>query len=487
FPCDIEWAFEKGEFYITQSRPITTLSASDEERQKENWLVVVSFKTELLTEAIIHKGYRESLSKLLPQIPKFRNRMIIDNDIYIDLTETSKIQEYFSSNTVKKAGEVYKAIEWQSKDFIRTSKEYAKNAKGISDKELSARLHKFFKAYEKTVGAIGIPTIIDLTIEAKLKSFLKESRVENVDEILAQIAIPHKLVETSKEKLALLTLAKNINNQELNLESRETMAFIRRHYRKYGWLHSTLFLGKLYDEQYIKKEVVKIGSEADRKIDELENDREEHLLSAEKAIEEIHSANGRKLAKFFQKAVYYRTARLEWMNEACFVMRPLLEEAAERLQVSFNDIIYLLPEELTGSLNNSKIDSNVVKSAKERQKGYAYISDNEQEYLLVIGNELEEWKQKFSKNYKQGEGAVKGIVAFKGIAKGKAVIVKDRDDLHKVREGDVLIARLTTPDFIIAMKKACAIVTDLGGITSHAAITSRELKIPCVVGTKNST
>ena len=51
----------------------------------------------------------------------------------------------------------------------------------------------------------------------------------------------------------------------------------------------------------------------------------------------------------------------------------------------------------------------------------------------------------------------------------------------------MLITRLTTPDFVVAMKKASDIVTDLGGITSHAAITSRELKIPCVVGTKNAT
>ena len=97
---------------------------------------------------------------------------------------------------------------------------------------------------------------------------------------------------------------------------------------------------------------------------------------------------------------------------------------------------------------------------------------------------MKELKSKFSKSYKQEEGLIRGVVAFKGTAKGTAVIVKDRDDLYKVKEGDVLITRLTTPDFVVAMKKASAIVTDLGGITSHAAITSRELKIPCVVGTK---
>ena len=218
---------------------------------------------------------------------------------------------------------------------------------------------------------------------------------------------------------------------------------------------------------------MKIGHEADRKIDELKKDRKEHVFTAKSVISKIKSSEGRKLAKFFQKAVYYRTARLEWMNEACFIVRSLLEETAKRLSVGFNDIIYLLPEELIDSLNNKKINSGVIKSIKERQNGYAYISNNDQEYLLATGGKLKELKSKFSKSYEQEEWLIRGVVAFKGTAKGTAVIVKDRDDLYKVKEGDVLITRLTTPDFVVAMKKASAIVTDLGGITSHAAITSR--------------
>lgn len=67
------------------------------------------------------------------------------------------------------------------------------------------------------------------------------------------------------------------------------------------------------------------------------------------------------------------------------------------------------------------------------------------------------------------------------------VIVKDRSELSKVKKGDILVARLTTPDFVMAMEKAAAIVTDIGGLTSHAAIVSRELGIPCVVGTETAT
>ncbi len=60
-------------------------------------------------------------------------------------------------------------------------------------------------------------------------------------------------------------------------------------------------------------------------------------------------------------------------------------------------------------------------------------------------------------------------------------------DIHKVRDGDILITRLTTPDFVTGMEKAAAIVTDIGGVTSHAAIVSRELCKPCVVGTLHAT
>ena len=55
------------------------------------------------------------------------------------------------------------------------------------------------------------------------------------------------------------------------------------------------------------------------------------------------------------------------------------------------------------------------------------------------------------------------------------------------KKGSVLVCKVTTPDFVPIMMRACAIVTDQGGILSHAAIVARELKIPCIVGTKNAT
>lgn len=86
-----------------------------------------------------------------------------------------------------------------------------------------------------------------------------------------------------------------------------------------------------------------------------------------------------------------------------------------------------------------------------------------------------------------GEVVLKGAGAAPGIGSGKIKIVKDLADLEKIKEGDVLVTKMTNPDMVVSMQKSAAIVTDEGGMTSHAAIVSREMGIPCIVGTREAT
>ena len=80
-----------------------------------------------------------------------------------------------------------------------------------------------------------------------------------------------------------------------------------------------------------------------------------------------------------------------------------------------------------------------------------------------------------------------GSPASPGIASGPVRIVRDPSQIDVVMKGDILVAEMTTPDFVPAMKRAVAIITDRGGRTAHAAIVSRELGIPCIVGTGEAT
>ena len=81
----------------------------------------------------------------------------------------------------------------------------------------------------------------------------------------------------------------------------------------------------------------------------------------------------------------------------------------------------------------------------------------------------------------------RGLGSSPGIGRGKVVILAGPKEIDRVEKGDVLVTDMTTPDFVPAMKKAVAIVTNSGGMTCHAAIVSREMGIPCIVGTKNAT
>ncbi len=85
------------------------------------------------------------------------------------------------------------------------------------------------------------------------------------------------------------------------------------------------------------------------------------------------------------------------------------------------------------------------------------------------------------------EVLVKGLGASPGTGSGRVKVIGSLEELSKVEQGDVLVTTMTNPDMVPAMKRASAIVTDEGGMTCHAAIISRELGIPCVVGTGNAT
>jgi pyruvate,water dikinase len=80
-----------------------------------------------------------------------------------------------------------------------------------------------------------------------------------------------------------------------------------------------------------------------------------------------------------------------------------------------------------------------------------------------------------------------GIGASPGKASGAVSVVAKLDNLDKVQQGDIIVTEMTTPDMVPAMKRAAGIVTDQGGMTSHAAIVSRELGVPAVVGTDDAT
>lgn len=146
-------------------------------------------------------------------------------------------------------------------------------------------------------------------------------------------------------------------------------------------------------------------------------------------------------------------------------------------------------------LNDSEI-KKLAKFAKIAEEHYENPQDIE---WGIVGDEIYILQSRPITTIKKGsdkEGAkmenegkilLEGQGASPGVATGKVVIVSTIKDLGKVNEGDIMVAKMTNPDMVPAMRRASAIITDEGGMTCHAAIVSRELGTPATVGTKRAT
>ena len=110
-----------------------------------------------------------------------------------------------------------------------------------------------------------------------------------------------------------------------------------------------------------------------------------------------------------------------------------------------------------------------------------YILQSRPITTLKGGAEMEEIKKE-----EELKALVRGLAASPGVGSGKVKNIKDISEIARVEEGDILVTVMTNPDMVPAMRKANAVVTDEGGRTCHAAIVSRELGIPCIVGAKGA-
>jgi len=158
----------------------------------------------------------------------------------------------------------------------------------------------------------------------------------------------------------------------------------------------------------------------------------------------------------------------------------LFEEIGRRIGLTGTEVANCLKEEIMIAL--SPIDERKIKSRLEQ---YQYQMEDGKGILyhkIIHKDDDIKYVYEFS-----------GLCASPGKAKGKVKIIRRRftgpyvEDMESMQRGDVLVTGNTDPNMIVAIKKASAIVTDEGGMLSHAAIISREFGIPCVVGTKIAT
>ncbi|MBR9705721.1 hypothetical protein GOV14_01680 [Candidatus Pacearchaeota archaeon] len=168
------------------------------------------------------------------------------------------------------------------------------------------------------------------------------------------------------------------------------------------------------------------------------------------------------------------------------LMKNILKIIQEKSDISSDLIYFLSNDELLNYLvNNEKPD---ISKLEKRKEGVLLSNAG----ITIIDNRplpkvFESIGYKYVVEKHEDVKELKGVVACKGSAKGKIRVLYKKNDISSLKNGEILVTAMTTPEFLPAMKKAVAFITDEGGITCHAAIVAREMNKPCIIGTKIAT
>ena len=168
----------------------------------------------------------------------------------------------------------------------------------------------------------------------------------------------------------------------------------------------------------------------------------------------------------------------------------ILTKLSTKFNVSIDHLQHYSIQEILRLFDGEKVPPDVI---AQRDKAFIIVGDGRDINVLYGEDawEIIEGFQTSSENISE----IKGTIANKGIFKGKVKVIvsgyDNYDQLNKIMKemerGEILISETTSPELTLACRKAGAIVTDQGGMLSHAAIISRELNIPCIVGTESAT
>lgn len=392
----------------------------------------------------------------------------IDSESWIKLVEG--LNNKYTSNV--------KNLEKYEKQFLYDGKNYLEMARKISKLDLAKVSNKellsiFLDHQDKRFryscfawSAFILNNYVADRATAILETYIKKHKRESDKQgIVDALFRPEK-------RAAILQLQYEVEKHKGKLTKKQ----FKDLYKKFKWLACLDIHNKPWTEKEFKTQIKSFAKSPIKKHTAFEKVTNELKFSSQD-LEYL------LMAKRF---VYIKDARDDYRRESVFYAGNLYKELARRMSIQPEDVSYLQEEEIVEFLSGK----NTIKKQiiNQRKKGFVLYLDEKRELVCLQGDLLQKALRSFALSKKQEKAQeIKGNVASQGVASGKVVIVKGIKDLSKVKEGNILVAVTTHPDYVSAMRRASAIVTDEGGITSHAAIVAREFGIPCIVGTQHAT
>jgi len=368
---------------------------------------------------------------------------------------------------------------WQnSADKIVKLQKDIEGLEGLSDGELTGLFESWYDNYGLFWRYGSIPELANWGGEQLLKDKLPKLNQKEFLEVFEKLSAPEDLSFYQKEELDLFVI-----KGEKDVVVKEKL---KEHQKKYYWLRNSYGHEEVLSVKYFEDALSEISEEKAREqIEEIKSMPGE-TISKKKEIIEKYKLSGEiaMIGARLAHSIWWQDHRKKFIFMAVSQIERFVSEINRRLNIDKKELYNYMPLELLKLLK----DGTRVDNAVGRLKGYVDYYHEGKGMEQYFGEDINKIMEPFlNVDVDNDVREFNGLPVCRGIARGVVKIILSPLKMTKMNFGDILVTPMTSPDFILAMKKAAAIVTDVGGMTSHAAIVSREMKTPCIVGTKVAT
>lgn len=430
----------------------------------------------------------------------YKNHQLIP---YFSKTSSKRISQYYYNRQSKDSKFVNKLYrDWKDK-YIKLLKEEIKriNEEKLSDLNNSELLKLynnfnkiFYKVWQESFFLDGFDYYGDILIKSLKKKEQKDIAFQDF-----QILLFSSLTSIlQKERLALLNITEKIAKSSaakkdvINSDYRSVInryRFIKKDLEKhsslYYWISNDFAEIERLDSKYFYKNIKELLKDKQK----LEKEREFSCDIARVGNKKKKVIKKYKLSRHFISSVNFlslmgtfRDDRKAFNQMGCGVLNMFAKEFSKRTKIKLLDIENMYTWEVKDIF---KKKSELINKSKKRKSASFFVIKNIEKNIEFNGSVAEKLN-KIIKDKILKSDELSGRTAYPGKVKGRAKIILNKKDFYKMKEGNILVAPNTRPEYVPIMKKAKAIISDEGGVTCHSAIVSREMKIPCIVGVQTA-
>jgi phosphoenolpyruvate synthase/pyruvate phosphate dikinase len=456
---------------------------------------IASFKEEGLSQGFIRRrivffmdGYRYSLRAA-------QKRWGIDFGFYETGKEPVK-KVYFSGKFNDNAGRVWLQRMNEDKEFgnnlvqeLKTIIEMEKYlATTVSQTELSkAEIKKYLENhlswwiqfFEFAFLWFCAENIQEDTNEQIRKVW--KSTPESLKEFLDGVYRPMNLPMSSVEQRDILKISQ--------LKGGELEQALDIHWKKYKHLALHNIDDDPFDKEYYISRVKSLQKEGEyEKQKDLLTHADEEINEANNLLNKVEIPNELKnRIEFVRWFMFLRTESVDNMMLVNASYRRVFDSLSKLFELPIEAVLNMMYKEIFESIEAGKLTVSKETVLDRLQNGYAYFIGYRTEALLTGDDRQKLIDVLHPATNEEVVKEIKGQIAYKGKVKAVARVILDRKNASELKEGEILVTAMTSPDFVPAMKISAGIITNEGGVLCHAAIMSRELRKPCVIGTKIAT